>query len=169
MQESVEIRRLNISDAESLSRQANNKKIWDNLRDYIPYPYTVENAKEFIARTENENPALTFGILFEKDLCGVIGLVEKTDVNRLCSELGYWIGESFWGKGIATKAVNLVTDYGFKVLSLERIYSSVFDFNQASMRVLEKNGFKKEGVLRNSVIKNGKIHDEHLYARLRNE
>ena len=165
----MEIRRLNISDAENLSKQANNKKIWDNLRDYIPYPYTIENAREFIARTEKESPALTFGILIEKDLCGVIGLVEKTDVNRLSAELGYWVGESFWGKGIATKAISLMTDYGFHNLKLERIYSSVFDFNMASMRVLEKNGFKKEGVLRNSVIKNDEIHDEHLYARLRNE
>ncbi|WP_246865679.1 GNAT family N-acetyltransferase [Croceivirga thetidis] len=165
----VEIRPLIKSDASRLAELANNKNIWDNLRDYIPYPYRIEDAHEFIKSKESERPTLTFGITHSSEFCGIIGLNANTDVHRLTAEMGYWVGEPFWKKGITTKAIALVSDYGFKKLGLERIYASVFDFNIPSMRVLEKNGFNKEGVLRNSVIKNGTIHDQHLYAKLKNE
>ena len=166
----VLLRRLSAEDAEIMANLANNKKIWDCVRDLFPYPYTLEDAKAFINRTEGESPAYTFAISIQEDkLCGVISLMPNEDVYRVGSEIGYWIGEPFWGKGIATQAVALITKYGFDVLQLERIYAGVFDYNDASMRVLEKNSFVKEGIRRNAVIKNGQIHDEHHYAILRND
>lgn len=169
MEKGVNIKSLKNADAVAMATLANNKKIWDNLRDYIPHPYTLKDAQEFIAASQKENPGLTFGIFFDDEFCGVIGLVQKTDVYRLGCEIGYWVGEPFWGKGIASEALRLVTDYGFENLLLERISTSVFDYNLASMRVLEKNGYQKEGVLRRSVVKNEKVYDEHVYAKLKNE
>jgi len=142
---------------------ANNKNIWDNLRDYIPYPYTVSDAKFFINLTKKQDPQQSFGIDFKNELCGVISLVLQKDVYRKSAEIGYWIGEPYWGKGIATKAVALITQYGFESLHLIRIYTGVFMHNTASMHVLEKNGYCKEGIFKNAVVKNDIVLDEHRY------
>jgi len=166
----IKLRRLTKSDASQIARHANNKKVWDNLRDFIPYPYHEKDASFFIELTLKESPQLTFGVLTESnDLCGVIGLVLQQDVYRLSAEIGYWIGEEYWGKGIVTKAIGLITTYGFEQLKLERIQAGVFDYNIASMKALEKNGYSKEGVFRNSVLKNGQMYDEHRYAKLKND
>lgn len=166
----IRLRRLKTTDAETMALQANNKKIWDCVRDLFPYPYTTDDARAFIQRTEDESPPHTFAIVTGDDeLCGVIGLVPNDDVYRIGSELGYWIGEPYWGKGLATEAIAQMIRYGFEELHLERIYAGVFDFNKASMRVLEKNGFIKEGIKRRAVIKNGQIRDEHQYAIIRNQ
>ncbi|MEX0273910.1 MAG: GNAT family N-acetyltransferase [Flavobacteriaceae bacterium] len=165
----VRLKQLSKGDAPRLAELANNKKIWDNLRDYIPYPYTESDAEAFIDMTAAEHPPMTFGIGIDDSLCGVIGLVAQKDVYHTSAEIGYWIGEPFWGKGIGTKAVGMVTEYGFQKLGLERIHTGIFEFNTASMRILEKNGFKKEGVFRNAVVKNGTICDEHRYAILKKE
>ncbi len=166
----IKLRTLEFSDKEKLVTIANNKNIWDYLRDYMPYPYYEKDAIFFIELTEKENPKQTFGIITEKgELCGIIGLVLQKDVYRLTAEIGYWLGEEYWGKGIATKAIELITTYGFEQLKLERIHTGVFDFNIASMKALEKNGYNKEGIFRNSIIKNGEIYDEHRYAKLKNE
>ena len=95
-------------------------------------------------------------------------MVLQTDVYRLSAEIGYWIGEPYWGLGIATRAVELLTQYGFNQLGLVRIYSGVFDFNVPSRKVLEKAGFKLEGIFEKSIIKNGEIRDEYRYAKLKN-
>ncbi|MFK7808566.1 MAG: GNAT family N-acetyltransferase [Saprospiraceae bacterium] len=166
----IQLRRLNQSDIYQIAKLANNKKVWDNLRDYIPFPYQEKDAAFFIRLIEKEKPAQTFGIITQEgELTGVIGLVLQNDVYRLTAEIGYWLGEDYWGKGIATKAIELITKYGFEELQLERIHTGVFEFNTASMKALEKNGYKKEGIFRNNVIKNGKICDEHRYSKLRNE
>ena len=166
----ITLRRLTRSDAETMALLANNKKIWECVRDLFPYPYTLDDAKAFIKRTEEESPATTFAIINESDqLCGVISLMPNEDVYRIGSEIGYWIGEPYWGQGVATRAISLITQYGFDELELERIYAGVFDFNKASMRALEKNGFIKEGIRKRAVIKNGQIHDEHHYAITRNQ
>jgi len=149
-----------------LAELCNNKKIWDNVRDLLPSPYTKQNALEFIRLCRQEVPTTTFGVEYQGELAGCIGLVKQTDVYRLSAELGYWIGEPYWGLGIATRAVELITAYGFSRLGLVRIYSGVFEFNSASQRVLEKSGFKLEGVFEKSVIKNGLIHNEFRYAKL---
>ena len=166
----VQLRRLSKSDATQIAKLANNKKIWDNLRDYIPYPYSEEDALFFIGLTEKEFPEQTFGIIEENgDLCGVIGLVKQSDVYQLTAEIGYWLGEEFWGKGIMTEAVRLITQYGFEKLRIERIYTGVFSFNIGSIKVLEKSGYNKEGIFKNAILKNGAICDEHRYAILKSE
>ncbi|MCE2612117.1 GNAT family N-acetyltransferase [Flavobacteriaceae bacterium D16] len=165
----ITLRRLTSEDAETMAQLANNKKIWDCARDLFPHPYTLEDAGAFIGRTEKEDPAHTFAIVNTKDqLCGVISLMPNEGVYRISSEIGYWIGEAYWGRGIATQAIAQITRYGFEELQLERIYAGVYEFNLASMKALEKNGYIKEGVMRNAVIKNGQILDDHRYAKIRN-
>ena len=163
----VNIRPLRLSDKTELAKLANNKKIWDNLRDYIPFPYMESDADFFINLTLKEKPQQTFGITFNDQVVGVIGLVIQEDVYQKSAEIGYWIGEPFWGQGIATKALALITTYGFDKLDLHRIYTGVFEFNTASMKVLEKNGYQKEGIFKNAVIKNGEVCDEHRFYKLK--
>ena len=166
----ITLRRLADTDADSMALLANNKKIWDCVRDLFPHPYTPDDAVDFIKRTQTESPHLTFAIINQADeLCGVIGLVPNEDVYRIGSEIGYWIGEPYWGQGIASEAVARMIRYGFDELELERIYAGVFDFNKASMRVLERNGFTREGIRRRAVIKNGQVRDEHHYAIVRDD
>ena len=140
----IKLRELEITDKKKLAELCNNKKIWDNLRDYMPFPYTEDNANDFIKYCQGENPQYTFAIEYNGEFVGTIGLVRQTDIYKLTAEIGYWIGEPYWGMGIATKAVQLITEYGFNELGLVRIYTGVFAFNKASQRVLEKVGFKLE-------------------------
>jgi len=162
----VKIRPLESSDKSDLAKLANNKKVWDNLRDYIPYPYNENDADIFINSTKKESPQQNFGIEYKDEICGVIGLIIQKDVYRRSAEIGYWTGEPYWRKGIASKAVELIIKYGFDELNLNRIFTGVFDYNTASMRVLEKNGFEKEGIFKNAIIKNGNVYDEHRYGRM---
>ena len=148
---SINLRRLKTSDSERIANLANNRKISNHLRDIFPYPYGIKDAEFFIDSVINEDPQVTFAIEYHGDLCGVIGLVPQKDVYSKCAEIGYWLGEPYWGKGIATRAVKLIIEYGFKNLHLIRIHTGVFDGNIPSMRVLEKNGFKKEGVFNMSL------------------
>ena len=169
MEEKIKIRPLNFLDKLELAKLANNKKVWDNLRDYIPFPYKENDAEFFINSTNGEEPQQTFGIEYDGKFSGVIGLVIQKDVYQKSAEIGYWIGEPFWGKGIATKAVELITKYGFDELNLNRIYTGVLEYNVASMKVLEKNGFQKEGIFKNAVLKNDKVYDEHRFYKLNSE
>ncbi|MCK9641312.1 MAG: GNAT family N-acetyltransferase [Prolixibacteraceae bacterium] len=162
----IRLREFSELDQVRLAELCNNKKIWDNVRDLLPSPYTEQNALEFIRLCRQDVPTTTFAIEYQGELAGCIGLVKQTDVYRLSAEIGYWIGEPYWGLGIATEAVGLLTEYGFGQLDLVRIFTGVFDFNKASQRVLEKSGFKLEGVFEKSVIKNGLIHNEFRYAKL---
>jgi [ribosomal protein S5]-alanine N-acetyltransferase len=160
----IKLREFRDSDRQELAELCNNKKVWDNLRDYIPFPYTENDAKEFIDFCKKESPQQTFAIEFNEKFAGCIGLVKQSDIYKLTAEIGYWIGEPFWGKGITTKAVRLITDYGFSKLGLVRIYSGVFDYNKASQRVLEKAGFKLECIFEKSIFKNNQIYDEYRYG-----
>lgn len=160
----VLLRTLHEDDAAILAELANNKKIWDNVRDYIPNPYTLKDGKEFIEMTQKENPPLTFAITYEGNFCGVIGLVGLTDIHRKTAEIGYWLGEPYWGKNIMTTALQLITNYGLHQLGFIRIQTLVFEYNTNSMRVLEKCGYVKEGIFRKAIIKNDKIWDEHRFG-----
>ena len=152
------------SDSNRLAELCNNKSIWDNLRDFIPFPYTEKDAIDFIAFCQPENPESTFAIEYNGEFAGTIGLVLQKDVYRFSSEIGYWVGEPYWGKGIATEAVKLISDYGLSTLGLIRIYAGVFGFNHASMRVLEKAGFRLECIFEKAVFKNGNFCSEHRYS-----
>ena len=160
----VVLRRLIEDDRPSLAFLANNKKIWDNVRDYLPYPYTENDAESFINLTMQESIPMTFAIEYLGQFCGVIGLTGLSDVYKKTAEIGYWIGEPFWNKGIATTAVKLITSYGLQSLDFVRIHTGVFEYNIGSMRALEKNGYAKEGVFKKSIFKNEKIWDEHRYS-----
>ena len=153
------------SDANVLARLANNRKIWDNVRDLLPSPYGIDDANNFITLTQKENPQTTFAIEYDKEFCGVIGLTGQSDVYKRTAEIGYWIGEPFWNKGIATVAVKLVTDYGFNQLDFIRIHTGVFEYNISSMKVLTKNGFSQDGIFKKSILKNGQIFDEHRFSK----
>lgn len=163
------LRALDKSDAPVIASLINNKKIWDNIRDYIPHPYTLENALEFIDNTQKEAPTVTFAITYQGQIAGVIGLVPLTDVYKKTASLGYWLGEPFWGKGIATVALKLLTHYGLYQLGFIRMETTVFEYNPASMRVLEKNGYLKEGIFRKAIFKNEQIWDEHRYGIVRED
>ncbi len=163
----VKIRPFESADAGKLAELCNNKKIFDNLRDYIPYPYTLQDARDFINHCQVHDPPMNYAILHGDELCGAIGLVPQTDVYTGSAEIGYWLGEPYWGKGIMTRAVRLMVSYGFEKLDLRRIFTSVFAHNPASARVLEKAGFQFEGTGRKAVIKNGIVRDELRYAILK--
>ncbi len=165
----VTLRNLEMSDKYSLAELMNNKKIWDNLRDRLPFPYTVSDAEFFINLTQNDVSMENFAIEYNKEFCGVIGLTLQNDVYRKSAEIGYWVGEPYWGKGIATKAVGIITKYGFENFDLVRIYSGVFENNVGSMKVMEKNGYKKEAVFKKAIIKNDEILDEHRYSILKED
>lgn len=165
----IKLRRFRKTDNIRLAELCNNKKIWDNLRDTIPFPYSLNDADFFIKKCKGENPIMNFAIEYKNELAGCIGFVRQEDVYRMSAELGYWIGEPFWNLGIATASVKMMVEYGFESLNLIRIYSKVFDFNKPSQRVLEKAGFRLEGVLKSAVIKNRKVIDEFRYALINNK
>jgi [ribosomal protein S5]-alanine N-acetyltransferase len=161
------LRPLHENDVTVLATLANNKKIWDNLRDFIPFPYSVEDAISFIQSTKKENPTMTFAIEYKGAFCGVVGLVGQSDIYKKTAEIGYWVGEPYWNKGIATIAVKLLTNYGFSQLEFIRIHTGVIEYNIASMKVLLNNGYVKEGVFKNAIFKNGHVFDEHRFSKLK--
>ncbi len=158
------IRSYLISDAASLAKYANNRKIWQNLRDGFPHPYLLDNATAFISKATSMNPETMFAICIGHEAAGGIGFTLHTDVERVSAEIGYWLGEPFWGNGIMTEALGAVTRYAIREHQLTRVYAVPYDTNKASFRVLEKAGFKLEGRMKKSAIKDGKILDQLLYA-----
>jgi len=165
----IKLRPLRLSDAGRLAELANNEKISRNLRDGFPNPYTLADAQNFLGKFTDQNPVTYFGIEYNGEHVGNISLVPGQDIYRKSAEIGYFIGEPYWNKGIVTTAVNLITDYGFKHLGIIRIHTGVFEYNSASMRVLEKCGFTREGVFRKSVFKQNKIWDEVRYSKINPE
>lgn len=163
----VKLREFNDSDIARVAELCDNKKIWINVRDIFPSPYTLKDAEFFIGLCNNAKPATTFAIEFNSELVGCIGLELQSDIHKKSAELGYWIGEPYWGKGIASQAVPKLVEFGFETFGLNRIYACVYDYNKASCRVLEKSGFQLEGILRKAVYKNESFCDEYRYAIIR--
>ncbi len=163
----VMLHSLEQQDAASIAKHANNRRIWDNLRDYFPYPYTEALARMFINDCQNIQPHHNLGIFYNNECIGVIGIAPLKDVYRMSADFGYWIGESFWGKGIMSKVIPPMVEYVFQNFQFVRLQSSVFQYNKASMRVLEKSGFTLECVAKKAVIKNGALVDEHRYYFLK--
>jgi RimJ/RimL family protein N-acetyltransferase len=151
-------------DESSLVRHANNRNVWLNLRDRFPHPYTAADAEAWIGTASAESPVANFAIVLADEAVGGIGLTPGTDIFRHSAEIGYWLGEPFWGRGIATEALRAVTQYAIKTHGLTRIFAVPFASNQASCRVLEKAGYVLEGRLRRSAIKDGLITDQVQYA-----
>ena len=151
-------------DAPSLAKHANNRNIWLNLRDRFPHPYQISDAHSLIEMLKENSPPTILIIEVDNTPCGTIGLELQHDVHRLSAELGYWLGEPFWNKGIMTHAVKSFTQYAFETFQLQRIFAVPFANNTASARVLEKTGYTLEGKMKNSAIKEGQILDQLLYA-----
>lgn len=158
------IRDWRVGDEASLVRHANNHKIWLNVRDAFPHPYTTADAEGWIHKTSGEYPMTSFAIEVEGAAVGGIGLVLQTDIFRRSAEIGYWLSEDYWGRGIVTEAVKAFTEWSFANFDLCRIYAGVFEWNRASARVLEKCGFEFEGRMKKAVIKEGRTGDELIYA-----
>jgi RimJ/RimL family protein N-acetyltransferase len=154
-------------DVESLARNANNIKVWRNLRDAFPHPYTEAHASEWIRTAASAVPETSFAIAVDGPAVGGIGFVLQNDIFRCSIEIGYWLGEPYWGRGITTEAVKAMTEYAFERFDVRRVYAGVFDWNRASARVLEKSGYIFEGRMRKGVIKEGQIIDDLIYAVVR--
>jgi len=152
------------ADADSLAAHANNRRIWINLRDAFPHPYTIHDAREFIRAIRSRSPETTFAITVGDEAVGSIGFVLHRDVERVSAEIGYWLAEPFWGRGITAEALAAVTTLAIQQHGLTRIYAVPFAWNAASCRVLEKAGYVLEARLRNSAVKDGKLTDQMQYA-----
>lgn len=150
-------------DAVSLARYLNNKNIWDNCRDGLPYPYSQEDAKFFIALTQKKEGIHDFCIEINGEAAGNIGFVPCTDVERFNAEVGYWLAEPYWNKGIVTDALKEAVNYYFAHTDKVRVFASVFEHNTSSMRVLEKAGFTKTGRMRKAIFKNETFLDAYYY------
>ena len=158
------------ADAPALAHHANDRRIWLNLRDRFPHPYTLSHAEAFIPMAMEMSPRTMFAIAVDEAAVGGIGYTLHQDVERASAEIGYWLGVSFWGRGIMTSAVSAMTRYVFdQHAELSRIYAVPFAWSHASIRVLEKAGYTLEGRMRQSAIKDGKVTDQLLYAILREE
>jgi [ribosomal protein S5]-alanine N-acetyltransferase len=161
------LREWKLDDAASLQKHADNKNIASFLLDRFPSPYTIEDATGWISTKLNQNPVSNFAIDIDGQVAGVIGLDFREDVYRKAPLLGYWVSEAYWGRGITAEAIKLITDYCFNRLDIVRIQAGVLSNNPKSMRVLEKAGYTKEGILKKNIIKNGMILDEHIYAMVK--
>lgn len=160
----IKLRTWQQDDLDNLVKNANNPKIAERLTDAFPSPYTIEKGKEFLDRVMRQDPCEILAIDFNGKVIGNIGIHPQSDVNRLNAELGYFIGEEYWGNGYAVDAIRQMVDYAFQNFPIERIFARPFGSNLASQRVLEKAGFKLEARINGILIKNGKIEDELIYA-----
>ncbi|MHB1418375.1 MAG: GNAT family N-acetyltransferase [Bacillota bacterium] len=158
------VRNWQMGDKSSLLLHANNWNVSKYLRDLFPYPYTEKDADTWLKLTTLDSKPTKFAIVVNDSAVGGIGLEIQSDIHRRSAEIGYWLGESYWGKGIMTEAVRGITDYAFEHFDLCRIYGGVFETNRASARVLEKAGYMFEGCLRKSVTKGGRTLDQLLYS-----
>lgn len=160
----VLLRPWRLSDAENLAQLANNPNIAKNLRDAFPHPYTMEHAVQFITMVHSKLPQTIFAIEYGGNLVGGIGLHSQNDIYKSNAELGYWIAEAYWGKGIVVEAIKKILPIGFSLPNIERIFAVPFGSNIGSQRVLEKTGFTLEAKLSKTLIKNGVYEDELIYA-----
>ena len=158
------VRSWRASDAASLVSHANNRKIWLNLRDRFPHPYTRTDANTYLRLVRGMNPETFFAIVVNDEAVGSIGYVLQPDVERVSAEVGYWLGEAFWGRGIATDALRGITHYAIAQHELTRVFALPFASNRSSCRVLEKAGYVLEARLVRSAVKDGVIQDQCQYA-----
>jgi len=159
-----EVRSFLETDVAPLALHANNPAIWRNLRDGAPDPYTEDDARTFIARVSAQRPETAFAITVDGEAVGSIGFTLGHNVERISAEVGYWVSEAYWGRGIATASVRAVTAFAMAEHGLTRVFALPFAENAASCRVLEKAGFTREARLRKSAKKAGRVTDQYLYA-----
>ncbi|MBS1948908.1 MAG: GNAT family N-acetyltransferase [Bacteroidetes bacterium] len=163
----AQIRPWKNEDAKALAYAANSDKIGATLRDGFPFPYTKEDAEQWLSFNIGKEPVTNFAILATGQIVGGIGFLLKDNIYRKNAEIGYWLAEPFWNRGIATEAVRLLINHIFSGFDIDRIYAEVFSNNPASMKVLEKNGFQLDAIHRKSIIKGNHILDAYHWAKLR--
>ena len=165
----MEFKSHRIDFAKEFAEMKNIPEILDNGYDKTPNPYTEKDAIEFINQQIGKKPKERFLIYWNNEVVGEIGITLKEDVFRLNAEIGYFISEDYWGKGLATQAVKKMTEYAFAKFDIIRIVAGVFDFNKSSMKVLENNGYYLESVRKKAVIKKGKIIDDYIWVKLKDD
>lgn len=156
-------------DEFTLSEYANNRKIWDRVRDFFPHPYTVRDASSWIRMNRSYQQPVNMAVEVGGRAVGNVGFTIKEDIYRHNAEIGYWLGEPFWHQGIMSEAVPAMVNYIFSHFQVNRLFACVLEGNSGSMRVLEHAGFRPEAVLRKAAVKNNKYMDEHIFALLREE
>lgn len=163
------LRKWRPSDAKDLAAALNNKRILENLRDGLPYPYTERDAAEYITAMQSADEDCTFAyaITIDDRAVGSIGAFRKDNIHRQTAEMGYYLSEEYWGRGIMTEAIHQLCDILFQTTDILRIYAEPFAYNTASRRALEKAGFQFEGLMKNHAVKNGKVLDMTLYGLTR--
>ena len=166
METQVTLRDWKIEDSVIIPKLANNKNIWDEVRDEFPFPYRESDAINFINKVKENKSTFSKAIEYKNSLVGSITIKVNDDILRFSGVLGYWISPDYWNKGIATDAIKQITELGFSQLKLVRIYAKVFSTNQASIKALEKSGYIKEGLFSKAVFKNGQFYDQVLYAKI---
>jgi ribosomal-protein-alanine N-acetyltransferase len=154
-------------DATSLVKHANNPRVARNLRDGFPYPYTLPDARRWLDMVAENQLDLILALEIEGEAAGGIGIHAGKDVYRYNGEIGYWLSEIYWGKGIMTDAVATLVDHAFKHTKWLRLFATIFESNIPSKRILEKCGFRHEATHKHTVMKEGKLLDEHLFALLK--
>lgn len=165
----VALRRWRTADREDLVAEANSRAVWRNLTHVFPHPYTAADASSWIERCMDQDPPQDLVIAVDDRLIGVCGIDRGEGVGHYTGGVGYWLGERHWGRGIMTAAFGAFVGYVWATFDVQRLQATVFAWNPASARVLEKNGFTLEGVLRNSIHKDGEFVDEMFYSLLRSE
>ena len=161
------VRPWRLSDADSLVRHANNLDVARHLRDKFPHPYTRADANAFLRHVVPAAPSerpTSLAIEVDSEAAGGIGFVRGADVERFSAEIGYWLGEHYWRRGIVTEALGLVSDHAFREFNVLRLFALPFADNAGSTRVLEKAGYVREGILRSSSVKYGKARDQYIYS-----
>ena len=164
MKDLITLRKWCDSDIESLAKYANNINIARFLTDAFPHPYSIEDANAYISIVKDENPTKCFVIDLNGEAIGSIGIFPQADVHRKNAEMGYWLAEEFWGRGIMPQAIRLIVDYGFMTFDITRIFARPYGHNLKSQRVLEKAGFILEVRFEKTLFKNGEFVDELIYA-----
>ena len=158
-------------DAADLSAALNNPKVLENLRDGLPYPYTEADALDYITAmlSADPNDTFAFAITVDGKVVGSIGAFRQQNIHSQTAEMGYYVAEPYWGKGVGTEAVRQTCKYVFEHTNILRIFAEPFSFNKGSRRILEKNGFVFEGILRQNAVKNGRVIDMTMYSLLKEE
>ena len=155
-------------DAEAVAKHANNRRIWENLRDMFPHPYHLKDAAAFIDTALKMDPETYLCIASLSDeAIGSIGFVPNNDVERFSAEIGYWLSEDYWGQGILTEALKATTEWAMEIYGFNRLYAQPFEGNVGSVRVLEKAGYVFEGCLKKGAFKDGRFVDKLLYAHVK--
>ncbi|MPR32827.1 GNAT family N-acetyltransferase [Salmonirosea aquatica] len=165
----IRIRPFRSGDEDDLVLHANNPRIAATLRDSFPYPYTLQDAGQWIGRCQSDEPNGTVqrAIILNDRVIGGVGALRASDVYRYNAEVGYWLGEEYWGRGYTTQALHQLVDWLFAHTDLNRLYAGVFSFNEPSMRVLSKAGFQLEAIHQDAIYKNGQFWAEHYFVKFR--